>query len=211
MCCRLLLSTGVLAAGSAPLSQLGAAIAQDKAGNRDRIRAVYSTAAGWAFGGAEHVAAPAAVKECIDSHEVLTYRQPDPGGPNGHEFAALARQLLLSFGEHGLLGCSSSASGAQVMASAATPEPIDASSSGDEYEVCTIECAPEPEPEPGLRSAPEPEPKLLQQMDELRAALAAAEQARAEAVAAAVAAKEEADKEMAGLRDELARRDACGS
>ena len=56
------------------------------------------------------------VKECIDNHEVLTYRPPDRTAPSAHEFPALVRRLLASFGSHGLLGRSSSAS-------AACPEP----------------------------------------------------------------------------------------
>ena len=56
------------------------------------------------------------MKECIDNHEVLTYRPPDRTAPSAHEFPALVRRLLASFGSHGLLGRSSSAS-------AACPEP----------------------------------------------------------------------------------------
>jgi hypothetical protein len=120
----LLLSKNVLTPTS--LDQLEAVVAQDKAANRDRIRAVYSVdradGGRWVFGCDEHRGTSAAVKQCLDSHEVLTYRAPDPGGPAEHEFPALVRQLLVSFEGHGLLGRSSSAPGGRL-AAATEPEP----------------------------------------------------------------------------------------
>jgi hypothetical protein len=59
---------------------------------RCRMISVHSEDAGWAFGSTEQEAAPPDVQEWLDQNEALAYR-PKGGGPNRHEFVAMARHL----------------------------------------------------------------------------------------------------------------------
>ena len=81
-----------------PLALLEKCLAADEAAGVDRLCFVFSGAAGWAFGCAEHRAAPAAVGDALNQHEALAWRPPDPTGPSRHEFPALLRQLLRRLG-----------------------------------------------------------------------------------------------------------------
>jgi len=94
----LLLTGGVLEPDSVSLGQLEAVIQTDSETQKDRMVALFSTEAGWQFGCDEHRGASKAVKESLDSHEAITFRRKDAGGPCEHEFTAMCAQL-----EHKLL------------------------------------------------------------------------------------------------------------
>ena len=69
---------GVLEPGSESLRQLEEALRLDKASGNDRFVGVYSEAAGWTFGCAEHRQASPEVQAALNDHEAITYR-PNPG------------------------------------------------------------------------------------------------------------------------------------
>jgi serine/threonine protein kinase len=92
----LLLTAGVL--GPPPVHHLEAIIEQDARLQQDRIVAAFSEAAGWRFGCDEQLSALPRVKACIDDHEAVAFRPPDPDGPNCHEFPAMVAQLLTKLG-----------------------------------------------------------------------------------------------------------------
>jgi serine/threonine protein kinase len=92
----MLLSSGVLT--GPPLSHLHQVLSLDQEQQRDSIVAVYSEAAGWAFGCAEQRAASAVVQKCINDHEAITFRPSDPEGPDSHEFPAMFTQTLKKLG-----------------------------------------------------------------------------------------------------------------
>ena len=61
---------------------------------RDRIVAVFSTAAGWEFNCEEHTQASDEVRACVEDHEAIAYRAPELGGASRHEFPAMVAHLL---------------------------------------------------------------------------------------------------------------------
>jgi hypothetical protein len=91
-CVLLLLTQNVLHPPSIHVLEQGIAI--DKDMSRDRITAVYDESAGWRFGSNEHTEASAAVQSCLNEHEAICFRHPDPDGPKRHEFAAMMEHLL---------------------------------------------------------------------------------------------------------------------
>ena len=88
----LILTPGVLQ--PPVVRHLMAAIARDRVLQQDTIVAVFSESAGWRFGCEEQRNSSEAVQACLNEHEALAYRSPDPGGANCHEFPAVAEQLL---------------------------------------------------------------------------------------------------------------------
>ena len=86
------------AEANTPLGLLEQCLAADSSTGASRLCFLFSPQAGWAFGCAEHRAAPPAVVEALNMHEALAWRPPDPRGPDRHEFPALLRQLLRRLG-----------------------------------------------------------------------------------------------------------------
>jgi hypothetical protein len=92
----LLLTRKVLVEPS--LGLLTRVIELDKEAQQDRITAVFSEEAGWYFGCEEQKTAPPAVQACLNEHEAIQFRAPDPGGPSRHEFGAMVEHLLKKLG-----------------------------------------------------------------------------------------------------------------
>ena len=88
----LLLTKGVLCGDS--LEQLQDTLRVDMDAQQDRIVAMYSETAGWLFGCEEQSRAPVEIQRCLQNHEAITYRAPDPGGRHRHEFQAMVAHLV---------------------------------------------------------------------------------------------------------------------
>ncbi len=80
------------------LGLLTRVIELDKEAQQDRITAVFSEEAGWYFGCEEQKTAPPAVQACLNEHEAIQFRAPDPGGPSRHEFGAMVEHLFEKLG-----------------------------------------------------------------------------------------------------------------
>ena len=109
----LLLSEGVVDAGTDSLQQLQAVLTQDNADaaiEEDRIVAVYDGAS-WEFSCDAQKSAPADVQKALNDHEAMVFRSGAIEGRR-HEFEAMVRELLKK------LGCG--ARGGEVRLAAAT-------------------------------------------------------------------------------------------
>jgi hypothetical protein len=80
------------------LGLLTRVIELDKDAQQDRITAVFSEEAGWHFGCEEQKSAPPAVQACLNEHEAIQFRAPDPGGPSRPEFGAMVEHLFEKLG-----------------------------------------------------------------------------------------------------------------
>jgi hypothetical protein len=90
----LLLTPGVLQEPS--LGQLQQVLAQSMEDHKDRLSVLFSQYDGWTFKpkAVEHQNAPTAVQACLDQHEAIAWRPPDPDGRHRHEFPAMVDQLV---------------------------------------------------------------------------------------------------------------------
>jgi hypothetical protein len=90
----LVLTPGILDSKSPQLKMLSECIQADLDSDRDRIIAVFSESAGWEFGCLEQLAAPHLVQACLNEHEAISYRPPQPTGPDRHEFGAMVDHIV---------------------------------------------------------------------------------------------------------------------